>query len=219
MARPAPALAVGWGGAAPAPAGALLRNAAVRAPPARPVPPPAYTFTPGDRFATTTIVRLRRTPGIADSPPDDIIAEIMPGVEGGVLAGPEDRDGLVWWQVRIADATGRLLTGWMAERTGAGEVLMVMVHDTDTPPDTFRIGDLAQMTDFVNVRRTPGVVNKAGDDVLGALLPKSAVVILEGSRQVDGLNWWRIGGILVPGGEVRGWGAEATPAAGGRPGL
>ena len=210
---PAGALLDGWMAQA-LPAGELLLELAVPAPPAQPVPPPAYTFTPGDRFATTTIVRLRRTPGIADSPPDDIIAEIMPGVEGGVLAGPEDRDGLVWWQVRIADATGRLLTGWMAERTGAGEVLMVMVHDTDTPPDTFRIGDLAQTTDFVNVRRTPGVVNKAGDDVLGALLPKSTVVILEGSRQVDGLNWWRIGGILVPGGEVRGWVAEATPAAG-----
>ena len=210
---PAGALLDGWMAQA-LPAGELLLELAVPAPPAQPVPPPAYTFTPGDRFATTTIVRLRRTPGIANSPPDDIIAEIMPGVEGGVLAGPEDRDGLVWWQVRIADATGRLLTGWMAERTGAGEVLMVMVHDTDTPPDTFRIGDLAQMTDFVNVRRTPGVANKAGDDVLGALLPKSTVVILEGSRQVDGLNWWRIGGILVPGGEVRGWVAEATPAAG-----
>ncbi|MCB0146438.1 MAG: M23 family metallopeptidase, partial [Caldilineaceae bacterium] len=75
-------------------------------------------------------------------------------------------------------------------------------------------GDLAQTTDFVNVRRSPGVANKPGDDVLGALLPRSTVVILDGSEKVDGLAWWRVGGILVPGGEVRGWVAEATPAAG-----
>ena len=196
------------------PGGDVLLEAGAPEPPALPVPPPAYTFTPGDRFATTTIVRLRRTPGITGAAPDDIIAEIMPGVEGAVLSGPEDRDDMLWWQVRIADATGRLQQGWMAERTADGETLMVMVHDTDTPPDTFRLGDLAQTTDFVNVRRSPGVADKPGDDVLGAFLPKSTVVILDGSEEVDGLAWWRAGGILVPGGEVRGWVAESTPAAG-----
>ena len=193
--------------------GDVLLELGAPEPPALPAPPPAYTFTPGDRFATTTIVRLRRTSGVSAAP-EDIIAEIMPGVEGAVLSGPEERDAMLWWQVRIADPAGRLQQGWMAERTADGETLMVMVHDTDTPPDTFRLGDLAQTTDFVNVRRSPGVANKPGDDVLGALLPRSTVVILDGSEKVDGLAWWRVGGILVPGGEVRGWVAEATPAAG-----
>lgn len=192
--------------------GDVLLEAGATAPPALPVSP-SYTFTPGDRFATTTIVRLRRTAGISAAP-EDIIAEIMPGVEGAVLSGPEERDAMLWWQVRIADPTGRLQLGWMAEHTADGETLMVMVYDTDTPPDTFRLGDLAQTTDFVNVRRSPGVADKPGDDVLGAFLPKSTVVILDGSEQVDDLAWWRVGGILAPGGEVRGWVAESTPAAG-----
>jgi len=193
--------------------GEVLLELVVPEPPSPPNPPPAYTFTPGDRFATTTTVRLRRTPGMSAAP-DHIIAGIMPGVEGVVLSGPEARDGLLWWQVRIADPSGRLQQGWMAERTAQGAALMEMVSDTGTPPDAFRLRDLAQTSDFVNVRRSPGVANKPSGDVLGALLPKSTVVILGGSQQVDSLTWWQVGGILVPGGETSGWVTESTPAAG-----
>lgn len=193
--------------------GDVLLELVVPEAPAQPAPPPVYTFTPGDRFATTTSVRLRRTPGIR-SEPGHVIAQITAGQEGVVLSGPEARDTLLWWQVRISDPSGRLQQGWMAERTAQGATLMVMVSDTDTPPDTFRLRDLVQTADFVNVRRAPGVANKPDGDVLGAFLPKSTVVILDGSERMDGLTWWRVGGILVPGGEIRGWVTEATPAAG-----
>jgi hypothetical protein len=128
-----------------------------------PTPPatelPAHTFTAGDRFRTTTLVRLRRTPGFTGKGEEDIVADIAPGVEGVVIAGPAWADGLTWWQVEIRARDGRLFAGWMAEATGDGEVLMEKIGAPVVSPG-LQVGDLAQTTDFVNVRRTPGTVNK-----------------------------------------------------------
>ncbi|MFO7632821.1 MAG: M23 family metallopeptidase [Caldilinea sp.] len=185
-------------------------------------PPPAAGLTPGqsltfesgDRFRTTTIVRLRRSPGFVGKGPEDIVADIAPGVEGFIVGGPVAQDGLVWWQVQIQAQDGRIFFGWMAEATGDGEVLMQKVS-TPAPPAGFRIGDLVSTTDFVNVRRTPGNASKPPDDVQGAFRPNTTVILLEGPRPADGLTWWRVGGIITPPGvEVRGWVAEAVPGVG-----
>jgi len=185
------------------------------APPAIELPPgQQYTFTAGDRFRTTTIVRLRRSPGFVGKGPEDIVADIAPAIEGAIVAGPVMQDGLIWWQVQIVAQDGRIFSGWMAEAAGDGEVLLQKVG-APPPPTGFRIGDLVQTTDFVNVRRTPGTVNKPPADVQGALRPATNIVLLDGPRPADGLTWWRIGGIVTPPGvEVRGWVAAAVPGVG-----
>lgn len=196
------------------PNGEVLLAAVLPEPPAPPAieppgPPARYTFAPGDRFRTTTLVRLRRSPGYLGKEPEDILAEIAPAIEGVIAAGPTEKDGLIWWQVQIAARDGSTLIGWMAEATADGEVLLQKI-DAPAPPPGFRVGDLVQTADFLNVRRTPGIANKPPDDVLGALRPRTTVVLLDGPHQVDGLTWWRGGGIVTPPGvAVRGWMAEA----------
>ena len=192
------------------PDGELLLE--VAAPPA--IEPPKYTFVPGNRFQTTTSVRLRRTAGFVGKGPTDIVAEVGPGVVGTIAAGPATVDGLLWWQVQNLLQQGQSLAGWIAEATAGGEVLLQKIADPVTPPG-LRVGALVVTADFVNVRKSPGSANKPADDVQGALRPQTTAVLLQGPQQVDGLAWWRAGAILTPpGGEVRGWLAEATPGSG-----
>ncbi|MFM7175076.1 MAG: M23 family metallopeptidase [Caldilinea sp.] len=192
------------------PDGELLLE--VAAPPA--IEPPKYTFVPGNRFQTTTSVRLRRTAGFVGKGPTDIVAEVGPGVVGTIAAGPASVDGLLWWQVQNLLQQGQSLAGWIAEATTGGEVLLQKIADPVTPPG-LRVGALVVTADFVNVRKSPGSANKPADDVQGALRPQTTAVLLQGPQQVDGLAWWRAGAILTPpGGEVRGWLAEATPGSG-----
>lgn len=95
---------------------------------ALPLPPedekPPVTFQPGDLFRTTTVVRVRRTPGSTNKPANDVLAEIAAGAQGSVVAGPTDLDGMTWWQVDVRNAAGQLVRGWMAEALASGERLM-----------------------------------------------------------------------------------------------
>jgi len=208
---PEPGRSEGWM-AEQLPTGERLLEAVAPAPPA--IDLPVYTFSAGDRFRTTTLVRMRRTPGFAGKDEADIVADIAPGIEGAIVAGPAAADGLAWWQVEIRGESGQRFAGWMAEATGDGEVLLQKIA-TPTSPPGFQPGDLVQTTDFVYVRRTPGRVNKPGDDVQGALRPRTTVLLLDGPQVVDGLTWWRGGAIVTPpGGEVRGWMAQAAPGVG-----
>lgn len=193
---------------------ALFEGVLPEAPPAVELPGAGGAFASGDRFRTTTIVRLRRSPGLSGKDETDIVTDIAQGVEGVVVAGPAQTDSLFWWQVEIRAQDGRLFAGWMAEATADGEQLMQKLSPPVTSPG-FRVGNLVQTTDFINVRRTPGAVNKPADDVLGALRPRTTGVLLDGPRLAGGLTWWRVGSILTPPGvEVRGWMAETAPGVG-----
>lgn len=168
--------------------------------------PPPSTFRPGDRFRTTTIVRLRRTPGSTNKPPSDVIADVPAGAEGTIVSGPTSRDGMSWWEVTVR-VGAQALQGWMAEALTSGERLMQKVT---APAGTFARGDLAVAADFANVRRTPGTAGKPGDDVLGMLAPRTVVNIAAGPEVKDGLTWWRVGGIGSTGVEIIGHVAEKT---------
>jgi murein DD-endopeptidase MepM/ murein hydrolase activator NlpD len=184
----------------------LLAKYAAPTPPSQ-VPPPA-TFRPGDRFRTTTIVRLRRSAGSSNKPPSDIVAELPGGTEGRIVSGPTQRDGMAWWEVSVPRAGSTALSGWMAEALPGGERLMQRI---DTPPVTFGRGDLGVTTDFANVRRTPGITGKPSDDLLGMFAPRAVVNIAGGPQVRDNLTWWRVGGIGSNGVELIGHVAERTP--------
>jgi hypothetical protein len=181
---------------------------------AAPMPPPeiekpAATFKAGDRFLTTTLVRLRRTAGSTNKPANDILAEIAGGAQGKIVAGPTSRDSMSWWQVDAPNNSGQTVRGWMAEALPDGERLMERIV---VPAATFAKGDLGVTTDFANARRSPGVNGKPADDVLGMFASETVVNVISGPVSKDNLIWWRVGGIASTGSELIGHVAEITPA-------
>lgn len=79
-------------------------------------------------------------------------------------------------------------------------------------PHTFQPGDQARNVNDgpVNLRRSPGYLNKPADDRIGLIPAGDEVTILEGPRAADDLIWWR-----VRWQGLEGWMAESR-ASGGR---
>lgn len=198
----------GWAAQATAAGIPLLTRAAA--------PPPAPDqIQPGDTVRTTTIVRLRRTPGVNGKPPGDVVVELPAGAQATVAAGPEQADGMTWWRLAFTVAN-QPVTGWAAERLTNGVVLLEKVNGAALPPPppaTFAPGDRFQTTTIVRLRRTPGSTNKPADDVLADLPAATRGAILAGPQAADGLTWWRVS-TSVGGTALEGWVAEALPGVG-----
>ena len=76
---------------------------------------------------------------------------------------------------------------------------------------TYAPGDAPRniTSSLVNIRRSPGYLGKASDDVLAQVVPGQQVEILDGPQSSDGLLWWHVR--LMDGGRPNeGWIAEAT---------
>lgn len=167
-------------------------------------------FTVGDRVRTTTIVNARRTPGLVDKPPDDIVQEIPLGTILTIVAGPESRDGLIWWRVR-GTVAGATVEAWAAQELDTGQVLLEKVQPKTAPPPRYQPGDRAMTVNFVRLRRTPGFMNKPADDVIAEIWQDTEVVFVTGPRVVDDLTWWEVETTDAQGRAVRGWMAETAP--------
>lgn len=89
--------------------------------PGQPQPSAAEGFSAGRQVvnANSGPVNLRRTPGYQNKPPDDVITAVPSGASGTLIAGPQEVDGLTWWQVRFGEDEG-----WMAERSKSGVLLL-----------------------------------------------------------------------------------------------
>ena len=174
-----------------------------------PVPSePVARFKPGDRVMTVAFVRLRRTPGFLNKPPEDVIAEIWQGTSVVIVSGPESVDDLAWWEVDTQDITGRDVRGWMAEAAPGGMPLLGERKNEDTTP--FKRGDLAVVGPTpVLIRRTAGYINKPDDDVLGEFAARTTLYLLQGPRNSDGLAWWRVSGVTRFG-ATSGWVAQGA---------
>ncbi len=178
---------------------------------------PDDTFQVGDAVITTNYVRVRRTPGYVGKDEADVVKDVLPDTVGIVRGGPQAADDLTWWLVRL-DAQGASVDGWAAEVAPSGvQLLAPQTGPTDPDPDnpdndqTFNVGELVQAADYLRVRRSPGYVNKPAEDTLGAFAPAATLNIVDGPRDVDGLKWWRVGGISDGAGELIGWVAETAP--------
>ncbi|MEZ4674627.1 MAG: hypothetical protein R2932_10345 [Caldilineaceae bacterium] len=160
-------------------------------------PPPATgTFKKDDRIVTTTVVRMRQTPGYNQKPANDVVADIDAGTQGTVLDGPRAADSLTWWQVRTTAPNGTTVTGWMAEVAPNGVTLLEKVNGgTTTPPVNtgLAVGDIVATTTGVRLRKSPGYLNKPADDILGDFVANTTVNLTAGPRSADGLTWWRVG--------------------------
>ncbi len=175
-----------------------------------PPQPEKARFRPGDAAETLAYARLRRSPGYLDKPADDVVADIWPGTPVTILRGPNTADALAWWKVQAKTDAGKDLRGWMAEASPEG--IPLLGARTYAPPPAFAAGDLAVVGAVpVRVRRQPGHLEKADDDVLGEFRARATLVIQGRPVRRDDLIWWRAGGISAAGGEVLGWVAQTTP--------
>jgi hypothetical protein len=159
---------------------------------------------------TTTIVNGRRTPGLTNKAADDIVREIPRGTPLEIVAGPELHEGLVWWRVRwtLDGAAGE---AWVAQQLPTGEMLLEKATTKTAPPPRYRPGDRAMTVNFVRLRRSPGYMNKPGDDVIAEIWQGAQVVFVSGPRVVDDLTWWEVETSDTQGRKVRGWMAETAP--------
>ena len=167
-------------------------------------------FAPGDAAMTQDVVRFRMTPGYVDKEASDIIADVPTGTVVTVMAGPETKDELVWWQVD-APVSGQMKRGWMAETAPSGATLLAPFDGTLPGTGDYQPGELIQAATAVRVRRTPGTEGKPADDVLGDFEPLATLNVIEGPVSQDGLSWYRVGGISLRVAEVVGWVAEVAP--------
>lgn len=84
------------------------------------------------------------------------------------------------------------------------------VEGEPTPPPAakFKPGQEVFATGTVNVRRSPGHLNKPADDVLGQTAAGTPVTITGPAVKADGLTWWPVRTAVA----AEGWMAEATAA-------
>lgn len=177
-----------------------------------PTQPVAARFQRGARVRTTTIVNARRSAGYLNKAANDVVQEMPAGMVLRLGEGPQTVDGLVWW---LGSVDGGGAVGWMAESSPAGEALLEAA-DASTPPTTtpivrFKPGDRAMTVAFVRLRRTPGYMNKAADDVIADIWQGTVAVIISGPKEVDDLKWWEVETQEISGKGVRGWMAENAP--------
>jgi len=67
---------------------------------------------------------LRKTPGYSNKNNDiDLLANVPAGATVQILGGPEQADGLNWWNV-----SWNGITGWMADHTGSGKTIMIFLQ-------------------------------------------------------------------------------------------
>ena len=189
----------------------------------------------GGQVSMATIVNLRKSAGYMGKPPADKIGEIPEGAAGTVMAGPQQADGLAWWQVRTQDADGRPVTGWAAQADAEGNLLLAAAGGTTVPstpsqpttptapntsapggrpmnPSAVKPGMHISTANVVNLRRSAGYMGKPITDLVAEVPIKTQGVVLDGPQQVDGLSWFRVACILADGGKVTGWMAAADTA-------
>jgi murein DD-endopeptidase MepM/ murein hydrolase activator NlpD len=133
-------------------------------------------------------------------------------------------------------ADGGKVTGWMAAADSAGTPLFLssgttpqagVSTPTTTPPrpapiptpppaqpaiqGKFNKGQQITVSNFANMRKSAGYVNKNPDDVVIDILINTAATVLGGPALADNLTWWQIRSTGSNRATVEGWVAEADP--------
>ena len=67
----------------------------------------------------------------------DTITPLSPGHAVTIAGGPESRDGLTWWRVRLAPVDGVALEGWAAQATAEALLLTTALPAGAPPGATF----------------------------------------------------------------------------------
>lgn len=175
-----------------------------------PTPPPTQGLAPGLNVVTLTVVRMRRTPGHVNKPPQDVIGDVGQGAQGQIISGPQQVDGLTWWQVRVP-FNGAPTQGWMAEVAPNGVTLLARADQVPPPAAAFSRSEIISATEVVRVRRSTGFMNKPENDVLGQFWSRTTLRVEDGPQEMDGLTWWLVTGVSSTGQTITGWTAQQAP--------
>jgi murein DD-endopeptidase MepM/ murein hydrolase activator NlpD len=175
------------------------------------------TFADGQQVFAAAVVNIRRSPGYRNKPGNDVLGRVADRTPVTVLGSLVEADGLTWWPVRTVLENGQTVEGWMAEATADGSRLL----SADTPPAQSGSGQGGNLAageavaivtpEPVNVRRTPGYVNKPQEDIVAAVSRAATLTIVQGPQQADGLIWWQVSGTTAGGQDVAGWMAQVAP--------
>lgn len=163
----------------------------------------------GSAVTTLSTVRLRRTPGFVGKSANDVLSLVAQDRNFVVASGPTNVDGLLWWQVRGQAESGVTLDGWMAERAPTGVRLLRAIASSSLPPGQIVVGGQVTTLTRVRMRRTPGFASKPPSDILTEVPANVPLLVNDGPRRQDRLNWWLVTGIF--GNLPQGWVAETTP--------
>ena len=188
-----------------------------------PQPQPA-AFKKGDTVHAADVINLRKSAGYQGKPASDIIYEIAAGSSLTILDGPTSKDGLTWWGVRFVSPSGNRFDGWAAEASGAGVALLtpgapVPEPQPDPKPDPvpqppasgkFQKDQHLYAATFLNLRRSPGYVNKEESDVVVEAPHGAELVVLGGPSDADSLTWWKVRYVDHEGRALDGWAAESN---------
>lgn len=179
--------------------------------------PPAVSFQAGDQVRTTTVVRMRQTPGVTGKPAADIVADVPGGTVLTVIGGPQAADGMTWWRTQGKLADGRQVSGWQAEALTDGSRLLEKVSAAgagpvasgiDQPATGVRVGDRIRTTTAVRLRKSAGSANKPADDTIAVLNAGEQGAVLSGPTMQDGMTWWSVAIDRSGGQSLQGWVAE-----------
>lgn len=225
MSKPDGSPLEGWSAQTSAAGAVLLEALALELevpplPPQAEAPAAAATIHGGGRVQANEEINLRHTPGWRGKKNAVDVVYAMPGgAEGQVIAGPQEKDGLTWWQVRTVTPGNEVKLGWGAHLAADGRPLLIALPDKadlapskpaeEAQPGKFRLGDLVYTQAKVNLRRSPGTARKGEQDILAVLPLNAQVRLISGPQAADSLTWWR-GQYVSPQRELfDGWLAEA----------
>ena len=74
------------------------------------------------------------------------------------------------------------------------------------------VGQQVYAAGYLNVRQSPGYVNKPGSDVIAQIVLGTPVTLLDAPTNADGLTWWSIQSVAEGGQSVTGWVADTDPS-------
>jgi len=93
----------------------------------KPAPDGGAGFQIGQQVFAQTVVNVRRTPGTQDKPAGDVFTLLAEGTGVTIAGGPEPRDGLTWWRIRMTMADSSVQEGWAAESADGQPLLGISV--------------------------------------------------------------------------------------------
>ncbi len=170
-------------------------------------------LTAGETVYAQDWVNVRQSAGYVGKAGDDVVGILGPGAMVKLMGTAVTKDRLHWWPIEGTKSDGDTVIGWMAEATGAALLLSDMAPALPRGASyNVLVGlrtDYAQS--FLNLRQSPGYVDKAADDVIGQVPIGSPVTVLDGAEEADELRWWEVRAPLLDDQVGRGWVAETAP--------
>jgi len=123
---------------------------------------------------------------------------ISPGDKATIIGGPSCSNKWIWWIIKLDKNE---VSGWIPE--GDANSFWLLTESTSSADQYAKI---SREVGEVNLRRSPGYVNKNDQDDVIVKIPTGATVkLLEGPKKADGLNWW-----YVEWSGYKGWIAEKS---------